>query len=368
MAFKDMAFHGNVVPMTWYHHLTLEDGKPNLPAIIILSDIVYWYRPVEIRDEATGMVVGYRAKFKADQLQRNYDQFAEQFGFTKRQAKDAINYLISRGLITREFRTVPGPGGSLLGNVMFVQPLPEAIQKINQLAPRHPLYRAGEDQHPSDVITPEGSEDAPPYDDIPPEGDHPTDPPMTFKRQTLTESTTETPTQNSVNDPSMHPGGDRENEKPNGDGWMDGSFRNWEELCGTEQGRFLYEAGVRSLSAARELIHIPLEVMQAEWERVQVGTARDKAATLILNLRGLPPLPAAAPAEPAYAPAADQRRPDWVPLYAWAEMQERIRDMLTGARLVDGQIVATHPIMTEMLRAPQNALYFEFLTNQEVAA
>lgn len=186
MAFKDIAFHGNIIPMPWYKHLTMEDGKPNLPAIIILSDIVYWYRPTEVRDEITGQLVGYKSKFKSDKLQRSYDQMAEQFGLTKRQAKDAINYLISRGAVTREFRTVPSASGAMLGNVMFVEPVPAVIRKLNDL----PVRQA----QPYNVITPDPMEDTPPYDVITTEGDRYNDTPLSFKRQTLTESTTETTT------------------------------------------------------------------------------------------------------------------------------------------------------------------------------
>lgn len=42
-----LQFTGNVIPSTWYHTIKKETGKPNLNAIIILADIVYWYRPVK---------------------------------------------------------------------------------------------------------------------------------------------------------------------------------------------------------------------------------------------------------------------------------------------------------------------------------
>ena len=38
-----LQFTGNVIPSTWYHTIKKETGKPNLNAIIILADIVYWY-------------------------------------------------------------------------------------------------------------------------------------------------------------------------------------------------------------------------------------------------------------------------------------------------------------------------------------
>lgn len=36
---------GNIIPAVWYRTITKENGKPYLLAIVILADIVYWYRP-----------------------------------------------------------------------------------------------------------------------------------------------------------------------------------------------------------------------------------------------------------------------------------------------------------------------------------
>lgn len=121
---------GNVIPHTWYEKITFENGKPNLVAIIILSEICYWYRPTIVRDERTGRVLEYRKKFHADQLQRQYKEFAEQFGVSARQAKAAIDLLVEMGLITREFRTVTGNNGKPVNNLMFVEVIPGAIEAI----------------------------------------------------------------------------------------------------------------------------------------------------------------------------------------------------------------------------------------------
>lgn len=53
---------GNIVPPQWFKTITFENGKPDTNAILILSDIVYWHRPTEVRDERSGAVVGYRKK------------------------------------------------------------------------------------------------------------------------------------------------------------------------------------------------------------------------------------------------------------------------------------------------------------------
>ena len=98
-----LQFTGNVIPSTWYHTIKKETGKPNLNAIIILADIVYWYRPMEIRDEATGQLCGFKKKFKADILQRNYQQLADQFGISKREAVNAVVELEKIGVVKKSF-------------------------------------------------------------------------------------------------------------------------------------------------------------------------------------------------------------------------------------------------------------------------
>lgn len=49
---------GNIIPAIWYKTITKENGKPYPLAIVILTDIVYWYRPSEVRDQGTGHILG----------------------------------------------------------------------------------------------------------------------------------------------------------------------------------------------------------------------------------------------------------------------------------------------------------------------
>lgn len=118
-AIATMAVTGNVIPATWYKTITGPTGKADLVAINILSDILYWYRPREIRDEFTGDVVAYQKRFFSDLLQRSYEQFADHFGISKRQAKDAVVHLEELGAVRRVFRNVESSAGTM-GNVMFV--------------------------------------------------------------------------------------------------------------------------------------------------------------------------------------------------------------------------------------------------------
>lgn len=124
-----LGFTGNVTPKIWYKRILTPSGKADFKAITLLSDILYWYRPTEIRDEATGQVIEYRKKFSADKLQRSYDKFAEGFGMTKREVREALVRLRDAGLITLEFRTVKIMG-QLVANVLYVEPVATKIDHI----------------------------------------------------------------------------------------------------------------------------------------------------------------------------------------------------------------------------------------------
>lgn len=124
-------FKGNVVDHEWFNYITFSNGKPHIVAIMVLSEIVYWYRPTVIRDEIDGKV-NYKKKFKADKLQKNYQQLADTFGFTKLQVKRACDLLTDMLLIKIEFRTI-NADGKILNNVMFVEPVPTEIKKISSM-------------------------------------------------------------------------------------------------------------------------------------------------------------------------------------------------------------------------------------------
>lgn len=84
---------GNIIPQTWYKSIVRENGKPYLTAIVILADIVYWYKPTEIRDEGSGQLVALKKKFKADLLQRSYQQISDEFGISKRKQQTQSYFL-----------------------------------------------------------------------------------------------------------------------------------------------------------------------------------------------------------------------------------------------------------------------------------
>ncbi|HDL6532581.1 TPA: replication protein [Yersinia enterocolitica] len=167
---------GNVIPANWWRHVVLPSGKPDSTAIMLLSDIVYWYRPVDVRDENSGVLVGQRKRFHGDKLQRSYQAFADQFGFSKRETTDALKRLRGAGLINLELRTVQTQTGVTLSNVLFVEPVAERIAEITTHVEAEQVLR-------SDVTPPTLKRNTPLRSDVTP---------PTLKSETYTEITTET--------------------------------------------------------------------------------------------------------------------------------------------------------------------------------
>lgn len=126
---SQMRITGNVIPSAWYQTIRKESGKPYLNAIVILSDIVYWYRAAEVRSEGSGELLGYKKRFKADLLQRSYQQIADQFGISKRDASNAIVELEKMGVVKRVFRKL-NMGGIVIPNVLFLALDVEGLKRL----------------------------------------------------------------------------------------------------------------------------------------------------------------------------------------------------------------------------------------------
>ena len=124
-----MYFSGNIIPTIWYKTIVRDNQKPYLNAIIILSDVVYWYRPTEVRDEHSGQLKGFKKRFRDDLLQRSYQQIADQFGMSKREATNAVVFLEKLGVIEREFRTIK-LGSTILNNVLYLKLNAEVLSTI----------------------------------------------------------------------------------------------------------------------------------------------------------------------------------------------------------------------------------------------
>ncbi len=118
-AMTSLQIKGNMVPFAWYQTILRPNGKPYLLAIIILADLVYWFKPVEVLDEVSGRFLGWRKRFKADLLQKSYKSYEEILGESRHSIKTAMDALEDLGVIRREFRDIQTPGG-IANNVMFI--------------------------------------------------------------------------------------------------------------------------------------------------------------------------------------------------------------------------------------------------------
>ena len=116
---------GNVTPKIWYKTIRkVSDGgkaKPYRLAIDLLAEIVYWYRPMEVRDESSGAMIGYRKRFGADLYKYDVTEFAETFGEDERSIRRALAFLEDElHVIRREIRTIKLKNGYILHNVTYV--------------------------------------------------------------------------------------------------------------------------------------------------------------------------------------------------------------------------------------------------------
>lgn len=129
-AMGTMNITGNIVPAIWYRTVQKEKGKPYLLAIAILSDIVYWYRPTEVRDQHTGQITGWKKKFSEDILRQSYQYYADLFGESKKTVKTAIDRLEELEVIKRDFRIVSHGDGLVSNNVMYVELVPPRLYEL----------------------------------------------------------------------------------------------------------------------------------------------------------------------------------------------------------------------------------------------
>lgn len=130
----EIQLHGTLIDDGWFQHLRFDNGEPYMIAILVLSEIFYWYKPTVIKDENSGKIIEMKKKFNADKLQKDYKALGAKFGVSTRTAKSACYFLRDRGLITIELRTVPvviKGKPTNLGNVTFFEPVLDNIRKIS---------------------------------------------------------------------------------------------------------------------------------------------------------------------------------------------------------------------------------------------
>lgn len=156
-------FEGNIVPHRWYQHITLGSGKPDLPAITILAEIVYRYRPRQTLDKRGKPLP--RKHFDGDMFQCTAAYFEAKFGLTKDQTRKALKRLEDAGYIRREYRDIVQQG--ILRNcIMFIEPVPRMIQAIT-----HPVVATAATSPRAVPLAPAGDPPSPVGDPPSPVGD-----------------------------------------------------------------------------------------------------------------------------------------------------------------------------------------------------
>ena len=190
-------FEGNIIPHQWYQHVRLESGKPDLPAIVILAEIVYWYRPYQTLDKRGKPIL--RKHFDGDLFQCTAAYFSSKFGLTKDQTRKALKRLEDAGLIRREYRDIVQQG-ILRNNIMFIEPVPLAILSITHPVEAVALAPVGDTLSPvGDTLSPVGDTLSPVGDTLSPVGDFFNEYETTTEISPETATTTTTPNPSSSN-------------------------------------------------------------------------------------------------------------------------------------------------------------------------
>lgn len=78
-----LEIEGNIIPPIWYKQIKNQNDRPNYIAIAILADIVNQY--------------------DGELIQRSYQSYAHEYGFTKRQVKEAFDDLARLHVIYRQY-------------------------------------------------------------------------------------------------------------------------------------------------------------------------------------------------------------------------------------------------------------------------
>ncbi len=132
---------GTWIPDALMMHPLLRNKRnhPDLPVILVLSDILYRFRPVDTFVSSKGKSRAEKTRgdrpryFEGDMVCYTYRFCVARFGLTRDQAQRAIAELIKRNIITAELRNIVREG-LFLSNVLYVRPNLEVLQIILRLS------------------------------------------------------------------------------------------------------------------------------------------------------------------------------------------------------------------------------------------
>lgn len=124
-------FTGNIVPHSWYGTIQTEKGKPDMNAIAILSEILYWHRPRESCGDGDSGETVLAKRFGKDMLQLSYGQLNKKFHLSKAQCRRAMKNLERLGVIKRHLRDFDTEAGDRLNNVMFIELFSDRLLQLS---------------------------------------------------------------------------------------------------------------------------------------------------------------------------------------------------------------------------------------------
>lgn len=124
-----MNITGNVIASLWHKTIVNAKGKTSSNAMLILAEIVYWYKAAEKREEGSNEI-RYVKKFKDDKyLQKSYEELCSKFNLSKKQVRECLIMLESLGVIKRHFRDVKTNAG-VLHNVLYIELIPDVLYQL----------------------------------------------------------------------------------------------------------------------------------------------------------------------------------------------------------------------------------------------
>ena len=97
-----------------------ECGHVNHCALDILEDVIGWYRINRRRDERSGEIIAEERLFDGERLQKDYAQWGDDLGYTKRQMQEAVAHLHAAGLVKRTCEVIQNTFGVKVGNAVFL--------------------------------------------------------------------------------------------------------------------------------------------------------------------------------------------------------------------------------------------------------
>lgn len=109
---------GDLIDHSWFQHIRRKD-KPYYQAILLLGRITYMYRPVDVLDPRSQLVIGRAQKFEADLWQQSRRSLASYFGMSLNDVDAALETLKRIGVIWTELRTIVVKG-QRMSNALYI--------------------------------------------------------------------------------------------------------------------------------------------------------------------------------------------------------------------------------------------------------